>query len=128
MTELHTDGPHSPDYTRQVAEAMAEAVRVLNYATQSDDGLKNPADAYELLGYLAAAAASLPQLLRQTQGFLDQGVQNGTVRDDHGREPVDVVDDAGRCFDAAQTDAYELYRHCEAARQAIGNLATTRTA
>ena len=28
-TELRTDGPHSPEYTREVGRVLAEAVRVL---------------------------------------------------------------------------------------------------
>ena len=32
-TELRTDGPHSPEYTREVGNVLAEAVRVLNYAS-----------------------------------------------------------------------------------------------
>ena len=32
---LSTLGPHSPDYTREVAWAMAECVLVLNYAAGS---------------------------------------------------------------------------------------------
>lgn len=71
MTELRIDGPHSPSYTREVAAAFAEAVRVLNHATRSSaDGLESPADVCAVVGDVQAAVGALPQLLHQLAEFL----------------------------------------------------------
>lgn len=123
-TELRIDGPHDPDYTRLVAETVAEAVRVLNHAT-SKGGLKYPADAYDLLGYLKTVAAGLPQMTRQMHQFLERGVQTGEVYDDRGRDAANVVNVAYIDMVTKATDAAgELYRALDSAQQAIANLAT----
>src|SRR5260221_416893 len=68
---LNTAGPHSPEYTAQVANALAEAVRVLNYATLGDaPGLEYPGDVYTLLGSLYTATGRLSQLLTQAAAFV----------------------------------------------------------
>lgn len=122
MTALNIDGPHSPDYTREVAATMAECVRVLNHATQKD-GLRDPADAYELLSYLKGAVGSLPQLLQQTHEFLDRSAEAGKVYDTHGRRPAEVVADAHNPLASARMELDDLYRSLDRAQQAIANLA-----
>lgn len=122
MTELRIDGPHSPDYTKEVAAQLAECVRVLNHATQGDDGLRNSADAYELLGELSTAAAGLPQLLQQTRAFLDRELEAGRLRDTNDGDPADAVEAAGAYVDGARKDAAELRDSCNTAQQAIANL------
>lgn len=65
---LTPHGRHSPAYTGQVADAFAETVRVLIYATsaaQAEDGLPYPGTVSTLLGSLAEGAGQLEQLLQQ---------------------------------------------------------------
>jgi hypothetical protein len=73
------DGPHSPDRTRAVAEAIDAAFRLLNYATMSPSGLRYPADVYSILGELAAATDKFPQALRQLTEFIGEQVADGRV-------------------------------------------------
>ena len=47
----------SPVQTLALARTAAGAVRSLNHATLGGEGLAQPADAYELIGELALAAA-----------------------------------------------------------------------
>src|SRR5258707_15858738 len=84
--ELRTDGPHSAEYTMQVAYALAEAARVLNYATMPGaGGLDYPGDAYSLLGALYTATERLPQLFGQLTAFLAGQRDAGKLADDHAR-------------------------------------------
>lgn len=124
MTELRTDGPHSPDYTRQVAGQLSECVRVLNHATRGD-GLVNPADAYELLGQLKETAGGLPQLLGQIDEFLERSMMAGNLTTSSGSDvtPASAVARADSGLSAAQANANELYRSCDRAQQAITWLA-----
>jgi hypothetical protein len=85
--EFRPDGPHSPEYTRQLGEALAESVRVLNYATRDGaPGLEFPSDVYSLLGWLYTAAERLPQLLDQLAAFLADQARNADLADS-GRNP-----------------------------------------
>lgn len=73
--DLDPDAPHDPKRTQQLADVAAEAIRTLNYATRGDDGMRDPGDAYELLGTLAQLAERLPQLCQQIGDYL-VGAQN----------------------------------------------------
>lgn len=87
--DLRTDGPHGPDYTREVGNALAEATRVLNYATLGDaPGLEYAGDAYSLLGALYTTLDRFPQLLDQVSGFVRDQAAAGILGDDKGRDPV----------------------------------------
>lgn len=69
ILDLRPHGMHSPEYTRAVALHLAEAVRVLNYATGPDyakDGIPYPNTTYDLIGGLKSAAGGLNQLYQQT--------------------------------------------------------------
>jgi hypothetical protein len=91
MTDLslNPSGPHSDDYTRQVADGLAEAVRVLNHATQpGTGGVTTPATVSDVLGTLAAAVAGMDQLVRQLAEYLAAehaagrlGADSGSVAD-----------------------------------------------
>lgn len=72
MTEyrLNPDGPHSDDYTRHVAQAFAESVRVLNHATRGQDGVPHPATINAILGELRTGMQRTEQLLQQLDGHL----------------------------------------------------------
>ena len=58
----------SPDQTLALARTAAGAVRSLNHATLGGEGLAQPADAYELIGELALAAAGLPSCWPRSAG------------------------------------------------------------
>lgn len=85
--DLRTGGPHSPAYTKKVGDALAECVRVLNYASSGNaGGLEYPGDAYTLLGALYTATERMPQLLGQLSAFLEAQAATGRLEDDHGRD------------------------------------------
>jgi hypothetical protein len=77
--DLDPDSPHSPERTRQLADVAAETIRTLNYATRGDDGLREPGDAYELLGTLAQLAERLPQLCEQIRDYLTEAHNRGEL-------------------------------------------------
>ncbi|UBU09993.1 hypothetical protein [Nonomuraea gerenzanensis] len=92
MTTIHLDpdGPHSDTYTRQVAGAFAETVRVLNYATRTQDGVPHPATVNSVLGDLRTGMQRMDQLLRQiNQRLRDFG--QGDLADSRERDVEDVV-------------------------------------
>lgn len=110
--ELRTGGPHSPEYTRQVAETIAEAVRVLNYAARpGSGGLESPQDVHDLLGALMTTAGRLPQLLGQLSAWLQNESAAGRLRVDQGSS-IEAVAEAGTWFmranDAAAALGYAL--------------------
>lgn len=86
-TELRTDGPHSPEYTREVGNVLAEAVRVLNYASLGDaPGFEYPGDVYELLAALGTATQRMPQLFDQMTEFLRRQAATGRLGDASGED------------------------------------------
>jgi hypothetical protein len=86
-TELRPDGPHSPAYTREVGNLLAEAVRVLNYATLGDaPGLEYPGDAYALLGALCTTTQRMPQLFEQMIAFLRAQASTGRLGESSGED------------------------------------------
>jgi hypothetical protein len=75
---LRADGPHSPEYTKEVADFLAEAVRVLNYATKGD-GLQYPSDVAHVVGALALATERTQQLLQQLSTWLGAEHEAGRI-------------------------------------------------
>lgn len=84
---LSTGGPHSPAYTRQVASAAAEAIRVLNHATlnHADEALANPSDIDAVIEALAVAHARLLQLYNQLTERLREWIAEGRLEIGHGQ-------------------------------------------
>lgn len=121
--ELRIDGPHSPDYTRDVTDTLAQAARVLAHATRGDGGLVNPADAYDLASRCQAAAASLEQAIRQTAGFLEQVSESERLRDDSGADPAQVAGQGSERFHSAADAAGSLSALLGRAQQTIAGLA-----
>ena len=111
---LHIDGPHSWEYTREVAAAFAEAVRVLNHATLFTDsaGLAYPSDVYHVLGLLADGVDRLPQLLQQLSRFLAAEHKAGRLGEDpdgpHHADAAAAVADVGRHLALAGISARAL--------------------
>jgi hypothetical protein len=121
--KLNPSGPHTPEYTRQVADTLAEAVRVLIYATRSGaGGLRYPADAYSLLGALCTATGRLDQLLTQVAGFLEAQHRSGTLSDSQGRDPRELVERALYSLFLAREAAFNLTNSLQAAQNAISGL------
>jgi hypothetical protein len=108
--EFHRDGPHSDEYTAEVAGAVAEGVRVLNYATGShaSRGLTRPQTVYTVAGGLGAAVAGLEQLLRQLSAFLQGQAAAGRLADDSGARPDQVAARACDLLEAARGAAADL--------------------
>jgi hypothetical protein len=112
---LRADGPHEPQYTAEVGNALAECVRVLNYATRDDaPGLEYAGDVYTLLGHLYTAAERLPQLLGQLAAFLNAQAATGTLADNQGRDPAIQADMAADeltdCADRLSALTRQLHR------------------
>ncbi|GAA3550478.1 hypothetical protein GCM10022419_033390 [Nonomuraea rosea] len=87
--QLNPDGPHSDDYTRHVASALSESVRVLNHATR-EAGVTAPNTVYDVLGHAAAAVSGLDQLLRQLNQRLASMHAAGEIGHDN-HPPVNAV-------------------------------------
>lgn len=122
---LNPDGPHSPDYTRQVGEAFAESVRVLNHATAGKQGLTFPADAYDLLGCLMTGTAGLEQTARQLAQFLEEQLQAERLAVPAGRyagRPGVAVAAAGGHLKTARIAARQLADTLDRAQQAISDV------
>ncbi len=83
---LNTNGPHSGDYSRQVASLAAEAIRVLNHGTLNDfaGGLEYPADVDSVTASLARMASMLSQLLGQLSQWLEGQQEAGRLEVRHG--------------------------------------------
>ena len=77
-----------------LARSAAEAIRSLNHATLGQDGLGQPADAYEVLGELSLAASRLPQLLGQVGRWLAAALAAGRLGCDDGTDPAAAVSGA----------------------------------
>jgi hypothetical protein len=113
-----------------LARTAAEAIRGLNHATRDQDGLGQPAVAYDILGTLSLAASRLPQLFTQITGYLDQALAAGRLGHDLGHDPGHAIDAAAIFLDDAQASAAALAGDLDAAQQQLapvnGNPAATR--
>lgn len=112
-----------PD-TARAAETLTRCIRCLNHATgPGAGGLREPADLYDLLGWLHLAAGGLPQLTRQLARWLDQHAQTGTLRDDRGRHPAGPATAASQQLQQAAETASQLTRALQTAQNHIATLA-----
>jgi len=109
----------SPGQALALARAAAEAVRGLNHATLGGQGLSQPADAYEVLGELALAAAGLPQLLGQVGRWLAAALAAGRLGCDDGGDPAGAVSGAWLFISGARASAAALARDLEHAQQQL---------
>ena len=78
--QMISSGELTSDGTITLTRIAAEAIRGLNWATNSDAGLDQPAVAYAILGDLAAAAARLGQAFAQIIRYLDRAAAAGQDR------------------------------------------------
>ena len=109
----------SPQQTVDLARTAAAAVRSLNHATLGGAGLDWPADAYELLGELSAAAAGLPQLLAQAGRWLAAALAAGRLGCDDGTDPAAAVSGAWLFISDARSAAAALARDLGCAQQQL---------
>ena len=109
----------SPDQTLALARAAAGAVRSLNHATLGGEGLAQPADAYELIGELALAAAGLPQLLAQVGRWLASALAAGRLGCDDSADPAGAVSGAQLFISDARNTAAALARDLGCAQQQL---------
>jgi hypothetical protein len=80
IVTLNVDGPRDPGYVLEVAEAVPEAVRVINHLTRDHAALREPAEVDRLLRYLESAADRHDQLLSQIISWLEEEQAAGGVR------------------------------------------------
>ena len=77
--DLNIDGPRDPDYVLEVAEAFAEAARVMNHLTRDHGALQYPSEADRLIRDVSLAVSRLPQLLEQVAGWLEAEQAAGRI-------------------------------------------------
>ena len=109
----------SPRETLALARTAAGAVRSLNHATLGGQGLDQPADAYELIGELALAAAGLPQLLAQAGRWLAAALAAGRLGCDDGTDPAGAVSGAWLFISDARNTAAALARDLGCSQQQL---------
>lgn len=121
---LSTLGPHSPEYTAEVANAMAECVRVLNYATGSsaDAGIAYPATVYQVLGAMYTSTGRLPQLLSQLSGWLERAAEAGRLAEDRHGDVIAAVATAQEALVFANGKLASVTSALEAAQAAVSGL------
>jgi hypothetical protein len=119
---LHVDGPHSPERTKEIADLLAECVRFLNYASMSGNGLTDPADVYHVLGALYTGTQRFPQLSRQLTALLAVQKDSGSLADNEGRDVGSQVAMAGYHLGEAHAHAGDLTTALQNAQQAISGL------
>ena len=105
--------------TITLARSAAEAIRGLNWATNSPAGLDQPSAAYDLTGALMLAASRLPQLLTQITRYLDQALAAGQLGHDHGDDPASSIHAAGIFLHDARASAAALAGDLDAAQQQL---------
>lgn len=125
------DGPHNPEQTRAIAEAISEAARLLNYTTMKNNGLRYPSDVYSVLGALHAAVLTLPQALRQMAEWVDHEVGQGAARENPHHGPHGGNADAAaaalrRAMADAKDNAEALAEALSAGQASMRGMETTR--
>ena len=102
-----------------LARTAAEAVRSLNHATLGGDGLRQPADAYAVLGELSLTASRIPQLLGQVGRWLASALAAGRLGCDDGTDPAAAVSGAWLFISDARGSAAALSRDLSQAQQQL---------
>ena len=116
LDDLTSDG------TITLARTAAEAIRGLNWTTNCDAGLDQPAVAYDVLGALSQAASRLPQLTAQITRYLDHALAAGALGHDRGEDPAPDVEGAVIFLDDARGSAAALAGDLNAAQQQLARI------
>jgi hypothetical protein len=120
-------GPHDDHTTAGAAALAAETIRYLAYAT-SHGGLTTPATVYTLTAELSAAAARIPQVLAQINGWLTDQARTGQLADDQHRPAAQITGDATTALVHAARHANDLARALAAVQNLTSTLHTTEPA
>jgi len=105
--------------TVALARTAAEAIRGLNWTTNSPAGLDQPSVAYDIIGALSLAASRLPQLITQITGWLGQAASAGRLGHDFGEDPATAVEATVIFLDDARLSAAALSGDLDAAQQQL---------
>lgn len=125
---LRPDGPHSPEYTLEVAVVFSDSVRVLNHATLPANrwpGLEAPQDVYDLVGCLELGADRLTQTVNQLAYWLQRNLEAGRFAETPGGPwggASGVVQSAAGSLVEAQVHAHDLGRALARAHTALSGL------
>ena len=117
-------GPHDPDATVAAAWLAAEAIRYLNYATLSDEGVQHAATLYSVAGALSLAAGRIPQLASQSIAWLK--ANSGRLTNDDGSPISDTLADATVRIGAAAGAARLLALHLRELQNALAATCSSR--
>jgi hypothetical protein len=115
--EAAAGGPHDPDATVAVAWLAAEAVRYLNYASRSDEGVEFASTLYTVAGALSLAASRIPQLASQSLAWLIANSRR--LANDDGSPVSDTLDAAALSSQAVTDAARLLARHLRELQNAL---------
>ena len=110
------------DDTITLARTAAEAIRGLNWTTNCDAGLGQPAIAYDVIASLSLAASRLGQLLTQITRYLDRALAAGRLGHDLGEDPAWHVQGAGVFLGDARGSAAALAGDLNQAQQLLALL------
>ena len=122
---LNPDAAVDHLYVLEVAEALAEAVRVLNHQTLHG-ALESPEDADVVVSALATMAHRLPQLLDQVGHWLEAEEAAGRLEVTDGKfagKPGAAVDVVRTYLDGTAGRFREAERLLESAHQVTGAMA-----
>jgi hypothetical protein len=123
---LNTDGPDTPEYAKQVARHLAEAVRVLNHLTlghRVPRTLQQPADADYVLVEVVTAIERLPQFLGQLAAWYSNALAAGGLEVKYGqfeRNTSGAVLTLKQDLVAADNGLGRVYEALDRARQISG--------
>jgi hypothetical protein len=120
--QMTGSGELTSDDSITLARAAAEAIRGLNWATNCDAGLDQPAVAYDILGALSAAAARLGQVFTQITRYLAGASQAGRLGHDLGEDPAAAVHAAAAFLGDAAASAAALAGDIDAAQQQLASV------
>jgi hypothetical protein len=114
---------HSP---AEVADAIAEGVRKLNYLTAAvrtpEAELQFPSDLYNVIGSLQVAAHRLPQAFRQMASWLIDQHAAGRVGHDSGGDVGEYVTAVVEALQRASDDAVTLGAALDSAHEGSSGL------
>jgi hypothetical protein len=107
-----------------VADAIAEAVRTLNYQTGAGGRveLEYPGDLYSVVANLKIAAMRLPQLFDQMARWLTDEYAAGRVAHDSRNDAGEYVAAVADALERASQDAVTLQAALDSAHEASSGL------
>lgn len=115
--ETAAGGPHDPDAAIAAAWLTAEAIRYLNYAASSDEGVEFASTLYSVAGALSLAAGRVPQLAGQMHAWLN--ANSGRLVNDDGAPVSDTLAAAGASSRGAAAAAALLAHHLSQLQSAL---------